>query len=180
MKKILLLVAICYMPFAIMGCGYTTRSMISNKYRTIYIAPFINKIDITRDSDSGTKYKIYRPMLETDITKAVNDKYLFDGNLKPVREASADLILKGELVDFRRDPLRYTDNDEIYEYRINIIVNLSLLENKADKPLWQENNFTGDFTYFVSGTLAKSEGSAVNDAIADLARRIVERTVEQW
>jgi len=180
MKKILLLVAICYMPFAIMGCGYTTRSMISNKYRTIYIAPFINKIDITRDSDSGTKYKIYRPMLETDITKAVNDKYLFDGNLKPVREASADLILKGELVDFRRDPLRYTDNDEIYEYRINIIVNLSLRENKADNPLWQENNFTGDFTYFVSGPQAKSEGSAVNDAIADLARRIVERTVEQW
>ena len=55
-KQILLLLAICYMPYAIWGCGYTTRSMISNKFKTIYVTPFVNKIDITKETDTGYKY----------------------------------------------------------------------------------------------------------------------------
>jgi hypothetical protein len=166
--------------FVMAGCGYTTRSMISNEYRTIFIAPFVNKIDITRDSDSGTKYKIYRPSLETDITKAVNNKYLFDGNLKPVKKESAYLLLEGEVVDFRKEPLRYTDNDEVYEYRINVVANLKLYDTKKNKLLWQENNFTGYYSYFTQGSSVSSEASTINSAVNDLARRIVERTVEQW
>lgn len=165
------------------GCGYTTRSMVSDKYRTINIAPFVNKIDITTETDTARKYKLYRPGLETDITKAVVNKFLFDGNLKPVESAAADLLLKGELYEFRRDPLRYTENDEVEEYRVSVVVNLILWDAKEDKPVWQENGFTGDTTYFTeltrSGTVKSSE-KAVSDAIADLARRIVERTVEQW
>lgn len=165
------------------GCGYTTRSMISNKYKTIYVVPFVNKIDITRESDAANKYKLYKPMLETDVTKAVTNKYLFDGNLRPVKSESADLILKGELTEFRRDPLRYTDNNDVEEYRINIMVNLSMWDTKENKLLWQENGFTGDFTYFTSYTKSgtpKDDNTAVNDAVTDLARRIVERTVEEW
>ncbi len=183
LKKSILLVTSYSLLVTIMGCGYTARSMISDKFKTIYIVPFVNKIDITKETDAGYKYKIYRPMLETDITKAVTNKYLFDGNLRPAKSGSADLILKGELVEFRRDPLRYTDNNEVEEYRINIIVNLSLWDTKENKLVWEENGFTGDFTYFTSFTTSgtpKSEDVAVNDAINDLARRIVERTVEQW
>ncbi len=183
LKKSILLVTSYSLLVTITGCGYTTRSMISDKFKTIYIVPFVNKIDITKETDAGYKYKIYRPMLETDITKAVTNKYLFDGNLRPAKSGSADLILKGELVEFRRDPLRYTDNNEVEEYRINIIVNLSLWDTKENKLVWEENGFTGDFTYFTSFTTSgtpKSEDVAVNDAINDLARRIVERTVEQW
>ncbi len=119
-------------------------------------------------------------MLETDITRSVINKFLFDGNVRPVAEDSADLILKGELVEFRRDPLRYTDNDEVEEYRINLIANLSLWDRKEDKLVWEEKNFTGDAIYFVSGSQAKSEELAINDALDDLSRRIVERVVEQW
>ncbi|MDD4939014.1 MAG: LPS assembly lipoprotein LptE [Candidatus Omnitrophica bacterium] len=180
MKKIILFSLISAM---ITGCGYTTRSAISNKYTTIYIAPFLNKIDITREAGSGYKYRIYRPMLESDITRKVTNKFLFDGNLRPVKTENADLVLKGELVEFRRDPLRYTENDEVEEYRINILVNLALWDKKEDMLVWQENSFTGDFTYFTDSTTAgtpKSEDVAVNDALDELARRIVERTVEQW
>ncbi len=162
------------------GCGYTTRSMILNKYRTIYIPPFVNKVDITSETDVGSKYKIYRPLLETDITKAVVDKFLFDGNLKPTDSQTADLTLKGELTEFRKDPLRYDDNDDVLEYRVNIVTNLILWDNKEDKLVWEEKGFTGDASYIVSGTGATSETQAISDAIADLARRIVERAVEEW
>ncbi len=175
---------IALFTFIISGCGYTTRSMISDKYRTIHIKQFINKIDITREADAASKYKLYKPNLETDITKSVIDKFLFDGNLKPVKEENADLVLKGELAEFRRDPLR-TENDEVQEYRVNIVVNISLWDKKEDKLAWQENNFTGDFTYFpfsstLQNVVKKGDDQAVNEAIVDLSRRIVERTVEQW
>lgn len=167
------------------GCGYTTRSLVSNKFRTIHIAQFVNKIDITLDTDTGNKYKINRPMLESEVTKAVINKYLFDGNLKPVNSDSADVVLKGEVIEFKRDPVRWTeDNNEVEEYRMSIVVNISLWNKKDNIMLWQENGFTGTTTYYTSfaaGDLVrKSESAAVNDAVTDLARRIVERTVEEW
>lgn len=164
----------------IAGCGYTTRSLISGKYKTIYIAPFTNKIDITRETDTGNKYVIYKPNLETDVTKTVINKFIWDGNLKPIRKGSADLALTGEVIEFRREPLRYTESDEVEEYRINIVVNMRM-ENPQDNSLvWEEKSFTGNATYFTVGTAVKSESTAITEAITDLARRIVERTVEEW
>ncbi len=180
-KKAWVLAIFCFLFLALCaGCGYTTRSLISEKYKTIHITPFVNKVDLTRESDSNNKYKVYRPMLETELTKAVINKFLHDGNVKPVANDSADLVLKADLVEFRRDPLRYSDNDNIEEYRINIVVNMNLWDKKNSKLVWEENNFTGDASYFVTGPQAKSEGLAVQDAINDLSRRIVERVIEQW
>jgi hypothetical protein len=184
LKRFLFLLAICHMPYAIVGCGYTTRSIISNEFKTIYVVPFVNKIDITQETDVASKYRIYRPMLESDITKYVTNKFLSDGNLKPVKEESADLILKGQVVEFRKDPLRYNDSDEVTEYRINLVVNISLWNRKEDKLVWEEKQFTGNTTYFTSfasgDVTKKSDDTAITDALDDLARRIVERTVEQW
>lgn len=180
MKKTAFLFTALLLTTFLTGCGYTTRSMISDKFKTISIPPFLNKIDITKEVNVASKYKIYRPYVDTDVTKAVINKFLWDGNLKPVKQAGADLVLKGELVEFRKDPLRYTDNDDVEEYRVNIIVNISLWDNRKNELVWQENNFTGNATYFTTGTQAKSEATAISDAITDLARRIVERTVEQW
>ncbi|MFH0827717.1 MAG: LptE family protein [Candidatus Omnitrophota bacterium] len=181
MKKKAWLLVIFYFLFSALcaGCGYTTRSLISEKYKTIHIVPFANKVELTRESDSNNKYKVYRPMLETELTKAVINKFLYDGNVKPVAHDSADLVLKADLVEFRRDPLRYVDNDNIEEYRINIVVNINLWDKKNSKLVWEENNFTGDASYFVTDP-QDSEDRAVQDAIKDLSRRIVERVIEQW
>lgn len=174
------LLLIVALQIGLVGCGYTTRSMISNEYSTIYVQPFRNKIELTKEEYTGNNYRLYKPQLETDITKAINDKYLFDGNLKPVSMETAGLALEGELIEFRRDPLRYDDNDNVSEYRISIRVNLKLTNQNTKMLLWEENNFAGEKAYFVSGQGSMSDQQAVNEAIADLARRVVERTVEQW
>lgn len=165
---------------ALTGCGYTTRSMVATQYKTIHVAPFVNKIDFTREVETNSSSHIYQPGMEADITRAVVDRLLFDGNLRPVKVENADLSLKGELVEFRRDPLRYTEGDDVLEYRLNIVVNLSLWDVKENTLKWEENSFTGETTYFTSGNLAKPESLAINDALNDLARRVVERIVEQW
>ncbi len=169
-----------FCSFSLAACGYTTRSLITNQFKTIYVQPFVNKVDITNEAYQENRYRIYRPTLESDVTQAVINRYLLDGNLRPAKQEDADLVLKGELVEFRRDPLSYSDSDTVTEYRLNIVVNLTLLDKKENKTLWSENNFTGDTTYFTTGANAKTEDTAINDALTDLGRRIVERTVEQW
>ncbi len=161
------------------GCGYTTRSVLPAQMNTIYIAPFVNKIDISTES-SNSKYRVYRPMLESDVTRVVTNKFLFDGSLKPVPRDTADASLEGELIEFRRDPLRYTPNDDVEEYRLNIVVSLRCIDNRTGALLWQDARLTGDTTYFTIGPSAISEDAAIPKALDDLARRIVERTVEQW
>jgi hypothetical protein len=163
--------------FLMAGCGYTTRSAIISKYHTVHVPPFYSSIDITRESDVGNKYKLYRPGLETDITKTLTNKFLFDGNVRPGDKDTSDLELKGELVEFRRDPLRYKSNDDVEEYRVNLVVNISLWDKKENKLLWEEKGFTGDTTYFPA---QKSEDAAIKIALDDLARRIVARVVEEW
>lgn len=176
MKKIIML---CLVALSINGCGYTSRSIISDKYKTIRIEQFVNQVDITQSTDAANKYRIYQPTLETDVTMAISNRFLFDGSLKPIKTEDADLILKGELVEFQRDALRYDQNDEVEEYRINIVVNLTMWDNVDNKLLWQENKFTGSGTYFTSGPYMESESTAINKALDDLARRVLERTIDQ-
>jgi hypothetical protein len=179
MKKAVCIVSGCAacLMFLLAGCGYTTRSTIASKYHTVHVPPFYSSIDITRESDVGNKYKIYRPGLERDVTKTLTNKFLFDGNVRPGDADSSDLELKGELVEFRRDPLRYKDNDDVEEYRLNLVVNISLWDKKENKLLWEEKGFTGDTTYFPA---QQSEDTAIKAALDDLARRIVARVVEEW
>ena len=180
LRILFLFLAICHMLYALPGCGYTTRSMISSQYKTIYVIPFLNKIDITSEANTGRDYRLYRPVLETDITRAVIDRFMFDGNLRPAKKENTDLILKGDLIDYRRDVLRYETDDTPEEYRISLAVDISLWDGKENKLVWEEKGFTGETTYFLTGANAKSENTAITDATADLARRIVERTVENW
>lgn len=162
------------------GCGYTMRTLLPAKYRNIYIEPFKNKTAITEETRDAERLRVYFPLLETKITNALINRFIYDGNLRVVRKQNANLILKGELVSYRRDPLRYDSDREIEEYRLNIIVDISLWDTETNELIWEEEDFIGDTTYFRVGAQAKTEDTAIEDAITDVVRRIVERTVENW
>lgn len=166
--------------FFVSGCGYTTHSLLPSNFKTIYVENFTNSINITAEQTNLRMYRGYKPGMEVELTKAVRDRFLFDGNLKIAAEEGANIILKGKLVDFKRDALRYDANDNVEEYRVKLIVNLELEDLRGGKSLWKEKGFAGETTYRTSGALAKSEDAAVKDAVSDLARRIVERTIEAW
>ncbi|MEW5894856.1 MAG: LPS assembly lipoprotein LptE [Candidatus Omnitrophota bacterium] len=176
MKRLMscLLAAVILIP----GCGYTTKSALPPRLEKIYVAPFKNSISYT--STVGER-NVYFPLLEVKIRNAVVDRFLFDGNLKVASdEKTADLVLKGELVDYQRYALRYTDNDDVQEYRILVVTSLVLYDNQKEEVFWQYGRFAGEATYFVTGAQATSEESAVVRATEDLARRIVEKTIENW
>ena len=165
--------------FSIAGCGYTTRSLLPSQFKTIYVENFVNKIKVTAESSDERMYRGYRPGMEIDVTNTIRNKYLFDGNLKISDSENADLILKGELVDFRNEALRYDRNDNVLEYRVRMVINMELT-TKDGKTRWKENNFAGESLYNATGSITNTESTAIQDAEDDLARRVVERTVEEW
>ena len=144
--------------------------------KTVHVEAFKNKIAFT----ASAVRNVYFPLLEVNIRDAVVDRFLFDGNLRIADPDTADLLLKGELISYSRDPLRYTDNNDVEEYRVAISVNLIMLNQDQEINLWTEDGFTGEATYFLTGPLANTESTAVEEATEDLARRIVERTIEDW
>jgi len=157
------------------SCGYTTGSLLSPGIKTAAVPIFKNSI-----SPESLSYQ-YHPGLEVDITREVIDRFLFDGNLRVVSPGAADLLLEGELIDYLKEPLRYAaDEKDVTEYRLTLVVSLTCRDLKTKEVIWEETNFTGDTTYFTTGSRAKSESTALSDAIEDLARNIVDRTVEGW
>jgi citrate lyase gamma subunit len=158
------------------GCGYTTGSVISSRFKTIFVQPFENKIDYMNSDDR----KVYIPQIETTIRSAVIDRVMLDGNLKIAEEGDSDLVLKGKVVAFTRDELRLTTNEDVKEYRLTVTVGLTLYDPVNEKVVWEEPSFSGDATYYTTGPNAKSEAAAIQDAVNDLARRAVARIIEDW
>ncbi len=175
-KNIILSMFILFLCVFSLSCGYTTGSALSSRLKTIHVEDFENNINYSMESSRN----IYFPLLEVTVKDAVIDRFMFDGNLKIVDADESDLILKGKLNNYQRDVLRYTDDDEVYEYRVRVIVSLELFDSERDEVVWSESGFAGEATYFVSGSEVSTEESAVNEATVDLARRIVERTIENW
>jgi len=163
------------MIFTLASCGYSTGSLLSSKYKTICVLPFKNNVGFTQSRDIT-----YIPLLEVKAREAIVDRYLFEGHLRVADEQTADLVLKGELKGFERQELRVTEGQDVQEFRIHIIVSLTLWDPVDQKEVWSEPNFAGEATYFVSGPQARPESAAIQEALTDLARRAVERTLEDW
>jgi hypothetical protein len=166
--------------FTVSGCGYTTRSLLPSNYKSIYVENVKNDIQVSAEQNNLRMYRGYRPGMEIDLTNAIINRYILDGNLNIATEANANIILKTNLIDYKRDALRYDTNENVEEYRIKLIVNMELEDVATGNIVWKENGFSGETTYRTGGSLAKTESSAVSAAIEDLARRIVERTIEAW
>ena len=162
------------------GCGYTARPGLLPQLKSIYVKPFANKIDLTQFTLGDRQFPVYRHRMEIDLTNAVINRFQFTGLLRPANPDHANSRLEGELVQFRQDPLRYDASQQVEEWRLNLVVNLRFFDQATNTLPWEELNFTGDTTYFALGPNTESESAALDRAMTDLARRIIERTVENW
>ena len=160
------------------GCGYTNKAMLPEDIGIVHVAIFDNKIDITKEISAKDKYEVYRPNLEVDLRDALVERFFLDGHLKVAAEYYADAVLEGEILQYRKDPLRY-QNEDVTEYRISLVCDIRLRDFDTSEILLEEN-IAGDTTYFTTGSLQESETEALNSALQDLARQIVNRIVENW
>ena len=161
------------------GCGYTTKSNLPESLKRISIAPVKNGVDLSSEVSDKTPFRVYRPGLEVELTNAIINRFIFDGQLKVVDAEKSDATVEATLVDYRRDTLRYNEGDEVQEYRLSVAMDVVVLQKVDKKVLWHDR-ITGDTTFFLSGARSISEDEAAAKAVEDAARRVVERTIEYW
>ena len=164
---------------ALSGCGYTTKSNLPENLKRIHVAPVKNGVDLSSEISDKTPFRVYRPGLEVELTNAVINRFIFDGQLKVTGPDKADAVVEATLVDYRRDALRYNVGDEIQEYRLSISMDVAVTQKSDKKVLWSDR-VTGDTTFFLSGARSISEDQASAKAVEDVARRVVEKTIEYW
>lgn len=161
------------------GCGYTARVILPDNIKTVHVELFQNRIDITKEVSVKDKYEVYRPNFEVDLRDALVNRVFLEGHMKIADKKSSDAVLEGDIIEYRKDPLRY-ESEIVEEYRISLVCNIRLVDSVSQKVLLEKNNVTGDATYFTTGDLQKTETEALTDAMSDLARRIVDDIVENW
>ncbi len=159
--------------FLVSGCGYTTQTVLPRNIKKIYVETVKNKLNIE-------DVYAYQPGLEMDITNAVIRRFHQDGTLRVTEQSEADAILKTDLLRYEQEGLRFTNLENVKEYRLFVEVSLKLVDAKTGDVLWQESNFTGDNDYYVTNVLSLGEQKASEDVVERLAVNIVDRVVEDW
>lgn len=155
------------------GCGYTQQTHLPGDIKTVAVPTFKNEIP-PKDQFA------YRPGLETELTNAIRDRFIFDGNLKVVEESKADAILKGSVISYEQEALRFDRLESVNEYRLFLVVKFKLIDRRTKKVLIEEPNFSGRTEFFVSRSPNSTRRTSANSASSDLARSLVDRIVEEW
>ena len=164
---------ILFFLLLIQGCGYTHQATLPQNIKTIYVDTVKNKIP------TENTYA-YQPGLEIDITNAVIKGLQRDGNLKVVPREQADAVLQADLIGFEHEGLRFSSLESVEEYRLYIVLNVVLKDNKTQQIIWQESNFSGDAEYVVTPVRSLGRQEAAERAVSRLAKNVVDRIVEDW
>ncbi|MFA5007657.1 MAG: LPS assembly lipoprotein LptE [Candidatus Omnitrophota bacterium] len=172
MKKLLILVFVL-----LCGCGYTTRGFVysSNK---IFIAPAVNKVNITTEDRRYSTFTAYPILLEQRFTNKLINKFNIDGHLKVVSEGKDSLKLSCEIVQYLKEIMRYNDTEDVKEQRLRLHVKMKLIDPEGK--VLKEREIVGETSFFLTGANSISETAAQENLIDDTARRVLEVVVEEW
>lgn len=171
MKKLSALFLSILIAFS--GCGYTRKVTLPQGIQTIYIDTVRNEIPVH-------KIYSYEPGMEILITQAVIRRIQKDGNLKIVAREDADAVLETSMTDFMQEGTRFTNLEQVQEFRMFIVLAMRLINNKTKDVIWEEPSFTGDAEYYVTEVKSLGREEASRRAADRLAKNIVDRIVEDW
>lgn len=159
--------------FFVSGCGYTQNVKLPNDIKTVAVETFKNEIP-------PNEQFAYRAGLEIELRNAIVEQFLLDGNLKVVDESEADAVLKGSVISYEQEGLRFDRLESVEEYRLFLVVKFELIDRRTNKVIIYEPNFSGRAEFFVDRNPSTARRSSANSATVDLARSLVDRIVEEW
>jgi outer membrane lipopolysaccharide assembly protein LptE/RlpB len=151
---------------SLVGCGYQLGSVQVASGQTIAVPTFVNKTS--------------EPDLETRITNAVIRRMQVDGTYKVVGDPSqADFVLLGELISYQRDAISFDRSDVTREYRTTLAASLIFQDGKTGEEIWKVSRVEGEVIFPRGSDQAEAERAAFPELTGDLAKFIVEKTVNQ-
>ena len=155
------LICVAFVFVLVSGCGYSQKSLIDRKINTIYISIFENNTFVRG--------------IEFDIAKAVKDEIMSRTSLRIVQKDSADIILTGEIGGSAQAALSQS-RDNIVESSVSISASVTLLDTRTGRSMG--GGAGGGASFIVDR--GENVQSATEEAIANLARVLVDNLEEEW
>jgi hypothetical protein len=109
------------------------------------------------------------------LTDALAEGFVADNTLRVVPEGRSDSILRGSVVSYSRSAYTYDESEAVSEYIVRIEADVSFIESKSDKVIWEER-LSNWGTYDTT----EIEEIGQDGAIAKLVEDILNRTVKGW
>ena len=117
--------------------------------------------------------------MEDKLTTAISNEFLRDGRLAVVNPDQADGILRGVITRYVLEPLTYDENHVVKEYKLWLLVDVSLIDRLKNEVIWQEKNLEGNYRFFTANIPGGLTEEAAREIIwGKMARNILKRTVE--
>jgi hypothetical protein len=153
---------------ALSGCmNYQVGTTLPRHLRTIAVEPFKN--------ESG------EPNLETELQRAIRQEIQREGQLRLLDADAAAIHLRGTLLSYSLDPMRYDQNrpKTVSEYRVVVRARIEAVEAATGDVLVAQT-VVGDSTLRAAGDLATARRTALPEAARQAAHEIVNAVVSAW
>ncbi len=165
LAALLAVTASLLMTLGLSGCGYTTRSLVSEDYTTIAVPVFENE---TRRRD-----------LEWALTQQVAEELQARTHLRVVGlDDDPDLVLNGGLVDVDEDILSSRGLQRPRESIVLMTASIEIVEQRTGKTVVPTRRVTERESY--SPVVGEDIRTAREEATRSLAERIVRQLEEGW
>jgi hypothetical protein len=132
----------------------------------------VNTIAVPLFDDQTGEYGIREA-----LTERIAESFVQDNTLKVVNEKTAESVLQGVIIRYRRESHTFDEEENIAEYMVRIWVKASFEEKKNKKTIWKEDNLLGWGIYSAQD---ETEDQGKERAIEKLAEDIVNKTVKGW
>lgn len=122
----------------------------------------------------------YEYGIEDYLTNAVIKEFITDARLEVRPAEAADLVLRGKIYRYIKEPVVYSDQDEVLKYSVGIWVELALYETGNDTALWRDADIYAKSTYSEVMAPIETEREVQRRLIDELAVDVVDRLFEGW
>ncbi len=146
------------------GCGYTSRSLLEQNVRSIYIKIFDNET--------------FRRDLEFDLTKAIKEEILLRTRLKIVDKKYADSILFGSIMTVRERVLIESPDAEVIESSVSATVLFSWTDQRTGRAIIDKHKVKASADFIAT----RNEDVRIGEikAFVNAARKIVNLMERDW
>jgi hypothetical protein len=117
---------------------------------------------------------------ERVLTDAVINEFVADGSLDVAGENVADSKLTVEIVNYKKEALSYDVQEVVKEYNLAVVISATFTDLTTNQVLWQEPSLYESVSYYAVGGRAETEDEALDRLAEELARKIVNRTLQGW
>ncbi|MEQ8766409.1 MAG: LPS assembly lipoprotein LptE [Planctomycetota bacterium] len=155
--------------FGLFGCGYSSEMLVPAG-RTIAVPIF--RFAMPRDNEPDEMDYVFRHEVVFDLTRVVIDEILTRTEYNIAREDDADLILRGEVLEFEERVITKDELNRTLESQVRVLVRVRITRRRSDRVV--KEFYVGDNAEFVVGR-GETVDSATSESLSDLAEKLVDR-----